>query len=241
MKIRFILVEPAVPENVGAAARAVKTMGHSELILVNPQCQLDGKALWVAHASEEIVLNSKRFATLAEALEGSDFSVATTAKERKVKCDPVSSRELAAFLASRRSASDTVSVVFGREESGLTNEEVKLCDISTQVPMKQLYPSLNLAQAVMIYAYELSALSLDISGPEGTETDDVPLHLLKERTGKVLTNIEIPVTDARYGRIMERLSLLSPSDVRLLLTVTDKIIGSGPAARTGRRAEGAGK
>lgn len=235
MKLRFILVEPAVPENVGAAARAVKTMGHSELVLVNPQCQLDGKALWVAHASEEIILNSKRFATLAEALEGSDFSVATTAKDRKVKCDPVSSRELAGFLLSRRCATDTVSIVFGREESGLTNEEVGLCDISTQVPMKQLYPSLNLAQAVMIYAYELSALSFEVTGPAGVESGDVPLHLLKERAGKVLTDIEIPDTDSRYGRIMERLSLLSPSDVRLMLTVTDKLIGSE------RRAQGSGK
>lgn len=227
MKIRFILVEPAVPENVGAAARAVKTMGHSELVLVNPQCQLDGKALWVAHASEELILNAQRFNTLAEALVPSDFSVATTAKDRKVKCDPVSSRDLAEFLFERRGSDDTVSIVFGREESGLTNDEIKLCDISTQVPMKQLYPSLNLAQAVMIYAYELSTLSLKISESGGIEPGDVPLHLLKERAGRVLTDIDIPDEDARHGRIMERLSLLSPSDVRLLLTVTDKLIGKG--------------
>jgi tRNA/rRNA methyltransferase len=225
MNIRFILVEPGVPENVGAAARAVKTMGHSELVLVNPQCVLDGKALWVAHASEEILQNAKMFATLEEALMGSDFSVATTAKDRKVKCDPVSSRDLAGFIGSRRSASDTVSIVFGREESGLTNEEIRLCDISTQVFMKQLYPSLNLAQAVMIYAYELSALSLVTPDRSGAKTGDVPLHLLKERAGVVLGGIGIPADDARYGRIMERLSLLSPSDVRLLLTVTDKLIG----------------
>jgi tRNA/rRNA methyltransferase len=223
MTIRFILVEPKVPENIGAAARAVKTSGHSDLVLVNPMCSLEGKAMWVAHGSGELLSGAEKFDTLEKALAGSAFSVATTAKARKVKSDPVGSRELAGFLSSRIGENDTISIVFGREESGLTNEEIRLCDISSFIPMKQLYPSLNLAQAIMIYAYELSGLTSSVLKPEDEYDNNAPLHILKQKTGKILTNLDIPVHDARFGRIMERISLLSPSDTRLMLTVADKI------------------
>jgi tRNA/rRNA methyltransferase len=232
MRLRFILVEPKVPENIGAAARAIKVNGFDELVLVNPLCPLDGKALWVAHGSDELVRNARKFDNLREALDGSVFSVATSAKARNVFCEPVVSGDLLTFLSSRINKGDTVSIVFGREESGLTNDEIKLCDISTFIPMKNPYPSINLAQAVMVYAYLLSGiasspgkLSNDESEEDGKNTT---LHLLKEKAGNILTSIGIHEDDSRYGRIMERLSYLSPSDIKLMMSVASKLDPTKP-------------
>ena len=238
MNLQFILVEPKVPENVGAAARAIKVMGAGKLLLVNPQCQLDGKALWVAHGSEELVQHAPVFKTLGEALTGSDFSVATSARKRTVKCDPLSLSELKGFLIKNRTKDDTVAIVFGREESGLTNKEISLCDISVFIPMANHYPSLNLAQAVMIFAYELSSLtnaeptgkSPKLKKKQSKTQTEAPLHLLKDRAASLLVSTGIHESDARFGRIMERLSHLSPSDQRLMLTVTGKLLAMIPAS-----------
>lgn len=229
MKLHFILVEPKVPENIGAAARAIKVMGAGRLLLVNPLCPLDGKALWVAHGSEELIHEAPLFHSLEQALAGCDFSVATTAKSRSVKCDPVSIGELHQFLINKRSADDTIAIVFGREESGLTNEEISLCDVASFIPMAIPFPSVNLAQAVMLYAYELSAFAnAPGSGlkrnTKTKNTGEAPLHLLKERVALVLRSTGIPDNDARHGRIMERVSHLSPSDQRLMLTVAGKLL-----------------
>ncbi|MBE0675446.1 MAG: hypothetical protein IH591_12365 [Bacteroidales bacterium] len=232
MRLRFILVEPKVPENIGAAARAIKVNGFEDLVLVNPLCPLDGKALWVAHGSDELVRNARISENLREALAGSVFSVATSAKARNVFCEPVVSDDLLTFLSSRINKGDTVSIVFGREESGLTNDEIKLCDISSFIPMKNPFPSINLGQAVMVYAYLLSGLT-SAQGKMSTEECDgdrkkASLHLLKNKAGSILTSIGIPEDDSRYGRIMERLSYLSPSDIRLMMSVASKLEPTEP-------------
>jgi tRNA/rRNA methyltransferase len=225
MKLRFILVEPKVPENIGASARALKTMGHESLILVNPKCSLTNEALWVAHGSNEIVREAPVFQTLREALEGSDFSVATTAKGRSVRRDPVSSEALHDFLHEKRLPDETVSVVFGREESGLTNEEISMCDISAYIPMQQLYPSLNLSHAVMIFAYELARLQSNETRDDNRPVQEESMSILKGMASSILPALDIPEDGALYGRILERLSYLSPSDVRLMLSIASRLTG----------------
>ena len=159
MNINFILVEPKVPENIGASARAIKTMGFSSLHLINPCPDKEGRAKWLAHGSADILENAKIYNNLDEALVDSELVVATTARKRGIKKDVINLRELPEFISKRQIAGSTTSIVFGREESGLTNSEIKLCDIASYIPMALSYPSLNLAQAVMIYAFELSGLS----------------------------------------------------------------------------------
>ncbi|MBM3421609.1 MAG: tRNA/rRNA methyltransferase [Bacteroidetes bacterium] len=230
MNYRFILVEPKVPENIGSAARAVKVTGTGNIALVNPLCPLDGKALWVAHGSEELIKEARCFSTLAEALVETDFSVATSAKARRVRQNPVCVSYLKQFVESRYSGEATVAIVFGREESGLTNDEINQCDLTSFIPMKQPYPSLNLAQAVLVYAYELTKLSTDLNA-KGIVNDhhtglrnDPPLHLLKERVSVLLHHTALPDDRALFGRIMERIGLLSPSDQRLMLSAATRII-----------------
>lgn len=223
MQIHFILVEPAVPENVGAAARAIKTMGFSSLSLVNTKAHLDEKAGWVAHASQEILEKAETFQSLQEAIKDIDWVIGTSAKKRKVNEDYYPSDKLNELIKAKANSIHNIAIVFGREESGLTNEELKLCDIVTSVPMKTTYPSLNLAQSVMIYAYTLSMLSFDQKEIPDQKADQAELITLKNKTKNLLVAVGFKKDSAIYNRIMERLMILGETDVHLLLSVENKI------------------
>ncbi|MDK2978671.1 MAG: tRNA/rRNA methyltransferase [Bacteroidales bacterium] len=223
MKIHFILVEPAVPENIGAAARAIKTMGFSSLRLVNTKDHLDEKAGWVAHASREILEKAETFSSLKEAVKDMDWIIGTSAKKRRVNEDFYPINKINAFIEAKANSIHNVAIVFGREESGLTNEELKLCDIVTTIPMKTTYPSLNLAQSVMIYAYTLSMLNYDKKETLDQKAGQAELILLKNKTKNFLATIGFKEDSAIYNRIMERLMLLGETDIHLLLSIENKI------------------
>jgi tRNA/rRNA methyltransferase len=224
MKIQFILVEPKVPENIGASARAIKTMGFNSLILVNPFSWKEGKSKWVAHGSAEILDEAKVYPTLKKALEGTDLAIATSAKQRSVKQDYIASDSLAQFITGKTGNIEIVSLVFGREESGLTNDEMALCDVTTSIGMAQPFPSLNLSQAVMLYAYELSELSIRFSQSVHRSGDDqYSYSQLKSKIKTLLNDLGIGEKDNRYGRIMERISFLENDDINLMHSVTSII------------------
>ncbi len=222
MQIHFILVEPAVPENVGAAARAIKTMGFSSLRLVNTEAHLDEKASWLAHASNEILENAQEFNSLKEATRDIDWIIGTSAKKRRVNEDYYPSNKINDLIKAKASSVKNIAIVFGREESGLTNEELKLCDIITSVPMKTTYPSLNLGQSVMIYAYTLSMLEINEKMPD-QKADQAELNILKLKTENILSDIGFKKDSAIYNRIMERLMILGETDIHLLLSIEHKI------------------
>ncbi|NOQ25586.1 MAG: hypothetical protein GQ564_09530 [Bacteroidales bacterium] len=115
-----------------------------------------------------------------------------------------------------------LAIVFDREESGLTNDELKLCDIVTSVPMKTTYPSLNLAQSVIIYAYTLSMLEYDDEKPD-QKSNQAELNILKTKTENILSEIGFVNDSSIYNRIMERLMILGEKDIHLLLSIEHKI------------------
>jgi tRNA/rRNA methyltransferase len=222
MQIHFILVEPAVPENVGAAARAIKTMGFTSLRLVNTKAHQDEKASWLAHASNEILENAQEFKTLQEAIHDIDWIIGTSAKKRRVNEDYYPSHQINDLIRAKANSIQNLAIVFGREESGLRNEELKLCDIITSVPMKTSYPSLNLAQSVMVYAYILSQLVYEEKDPD-QKTNRDELNILKSKTKNILGDIGFKKESAIYNRILERLMILGETDIHLLLSVEHKI------------------
>lgn len=225
MKISFILVEPKVPENIGASARAIKTMGFDSFILVNPCEYREGKSRRVAHASEDILDNALVFNSLSQALEGFGLAVATSIRPRRVREDVVNAKDLPDFMLAKSASVVNAAIVFGREESGLNNDEIKLCDIVSAIPMRNAgYPSLNLSHAVMVYAYLLSGLSgkteksVKISSAENNS-----FLAMKKKAGRILLKLGLEETDMRYGRIMERLSFLLDVDINLVHTLCDLI------------------
>jgi len=222
MQISFILVEPATPENVGAAARALKTMGFFRLLLVNPCNHLSNEARWLAHASNEILEKAEILSDLEEAIKGFDFIVGTTAKKRSVKNDYLSLSELPLILEEKGNTINKIAIVFGREESGLKNEELKLCDLVTTVPLKTPYPSLNLAQAVMLYAYELSKLNYKTSTSK--EKNKESFTALKEKVNIVLKETGFKTDTNIYPRFLERINLLNQDDIHLLHSFCNKYL-----------------
>ncbi|MEW5845625.1 MAG: tRNA/rRNA methyltransferase [Bacteroidota bacterium] len=222
MKITFILVEPAVPENVGAAARALKTMGFSDFRLVNPCDYLSVDARKLAHASNDILEHATVYRTLKEALHGIDFAFATSARDRWVKLDIIDSHNLPQFIKGKGDTISNVAIVFGREESGLTNEEINLCQRITTIPLKTKYPSLNLAQSVMVYAYLLS--ELDHRTEEVPKAENLSFQALARKVDSIMRAIELGPDKLIYGRLMERLSDLNEQDIKLLHSVATELI-----------------
>ena len=167
-RVRFVLCEPSHPGNIGAAARAIKTMGFRDLRVVNPReadYRTDEEAIAYATSSVDVLEASKTHATLAEALEGVTFAWALTGYDREFG-PPMSSMRPAseksvAWLADME---EDIAFVFGTERSGLTNEEVMLCQGCAAIAADPVSPSLNLAQAVQITAYEMHMALLASEG-----------------------------------------------------------------------------
>ena len=215
MDLRFVLVEPAVPENVGSAARALKTMGFHELALVNTRVHGEAKACWTAHGSKDILEGAKEFATLGEAIQDIDFVVATTARRRTLHHDYYDPPALRELLQKKEGIVRKTALLFGREESGLTNAELGSAHCLSSVPLAAQYPSLNLAQAVMVYAYELSPLRSTESSSTGTSPFLV-YSALRRRVEILLYRIGFSPDNLVGKRLEERLALLSGSDLRLV-------------------------
>lgn len=215
MQLSIILVSPARAENIGAAARAMKTMGFTDLRIVASQAHLEPAARWVAHGSGDILDNIRHFDTLEEALEGVDFTVATTARSRAKFHYYATPEQLLPLLKEKQQWVGQTALVFGREDSGLTNDELELADILTGIPMQADYPSLNLGQAVMVYCYQLSDLML--SPPSISPSADVlQLNALRQRFSSLLTQLNVADDQKMVDWIQQRLGLLEQRDTAML-------------------------
>lgn len=223
MEFRFVLVEPARPGNVGAAARAMKTMGFERMVVVgSPGICEDPTARAFAHGSTDILDAAESAASLPAALERCDLAVATTGRRRGHRHDYVTPDRLREMLG-EGTRGTTVAIVFGREESGLTNDEVEQCQITSLVPMRRAYPSLNLGQAVMVYSYALSSLVLHPAEKKPVATDAASVRVLTEKARRLLPRLGFDPGRALYQRMMERLGAADGTDVNLLHSLATAI------------------
>jgi len=221
MQISFILYKPATPGNIGAAARAIKTMGFSDLRLIDPCDHLAEEAKMFAHGSLDILKNARVFHGFEESISDLDFTIATTAKKRSAKEDYLEASKLSHFLNEKEPRIKKAGIVFGTEESGLPNEIIASCDAASSIAMKTKYPSLNLGQAVMLYAYELAGLKSEPGKSENGDTESFPE--LKKRIAGILINIGIPEEMPLHSRILERISHMNGGDINLLHSVSARL------------------
>ena len=152
--IRIVLVAPSHPGNIGAAARAMKNMGLTELVLVRPRHFPDPEASARASGADDVLAAAHVVASLPEALAGCGFVAATTSRERDQYFRVADVRE-AAVRVLAESQRSPAAVVFGAERTGLTNEELETAHLLIRIPASDAYASLNLAMAVQLVAYEL--------------------------------------------------------------------------------------
>jgi tRNA/rRNA methyltransferase len=155
--IRVVLVEPREAGNVGAAARVMKNFGHRDLWIVGQHPELQPLAWWWASGADDVVESAHFVATLEEALADAHVTIATTSSRGRTTPVDLTPREVAA-LASTLGSDQVLALVFGREDSGLTRDEVVMCQRTAVIPTNRDYPTMNLAQSVGIFSYELSSI-----------------------------------------------------------------------------------
>jgi tRNA/rRNA methyltransferase len=207
-RIRVVLSRPSHPGNIGAAARAMKTMGLARLCLVRPKAFPHPEARAMAAGADDVLESAKLCATLAEALAGTTFSIALSARAREVSHPPLTARAAAgeAVAAAQR---EEVALVFGNETVGLSNKEVMQCSRIARIPSDPKCASLNLAQAVQVVAYEVRMAALE-PGAAATKIE----HATHEEIENFYEHLERSLYQSgflhpRYPRkLMERLRRL---------------------------------
>lgn len=157
-KIRIVLVNTTHPGNIGAAARAMKTMGLSSLYLVAPKKFPDAEATAMSAGAEDVLQHAVVVDTLEEAIAECELVLATSARSRARPWPMLTPREMGEKVHAEKQ--HNIALVFGRESSGLSNDELQLAHYHVQIPSAEDYGSLNVAQAVQVLCYEIRVASL---------------------------------------------------------------------------------
>lgn len=164
-KVRIVLVNPSHPGNIGATARAMKTMGLSKLVLVNPKEFPHTMAAVLAAGADDVLDQCQVTSTLVEALMGCHFVVAASARERRLPWPSFAPRAAAEQIL-RATAAGDVAVLFGSERVGLQNRELQMAHAHLIIPANPDYASLNLAAAVQVVCYEMRVAFLNQHEPQ---------------------------------------------------------------------------
>ena len=198
-------------------------MGFKNLRLIAPCDHLGDEARMLAHGSQEILESARVFGDYESAVSDLDLVICTTAKGRTAKHDYHSSRTIREQVEKKKDQLQKVGILFGTEESGLPNALILQSDLAMSIPMTNPYPSLNLSQAVMITAYELSPLNqLKKPGTELSKSGE-GWGTLKYQSARLLEDVGIHKGTPLYHRIMERMATLSATDIPLFLSVISRI------------------
>ena len=184
--LRIILVEPREAGNVGAAARALKNFGFDELWIVGEHPQLLPVSSWWASGADDLLERVRFVPSLADALGDAQVTVATTSMRGRTTPVTYSPRTLATTFASLTEA-QTLAVVFGREDSGLTREELVLCQHTAAIPTNGRFPTMNLAQSICVFAYELSQIA---PAPQARDLSDAAtIERIHQRARQLLSDV----------------------------------------------------
>ena len=213
--IRIVLVHTSHPGNIGGVARAMENMGLHRLYLVAPTNFPNEQANRRAVSADDLLERATVTDTLEEAIGDCQFVVGTSARERRIPWPLLDARQCAARVA-EASAAEEVAVVFGREDRGLTNEELKQCNLHLNIPTSSEYSSLNLAMAVQIVAYELRMLRAAPEKPAvETENWDTPFAS-RENMERFYAHLEETLIDIDF---------LDPAAPRQLMSRLRRLYG----------------
>ncbi|QJD59174.1 tRNA (cytosine(32)/uridine(32)-2'-O)-methyltransferase TrmJ [Pseudomonas sp. gcc21] len=165
-RVRVVLVNTSHPGNIGGAARAMKNMGLTRLVLVNPERYPDPNAQARASGADDVLADARIVATLEEAIADCTLVMGTSARDRRIPWPVVDPREAATKVLDQLDDQDgaEIALVFGREDSGLTSEELQRCQFHVHIPSNPEFSSLNLGAAVQVLVYELRMALLQRQG-----------------------------------------------------------------------------
>jgi len=187
--IKIVLVGTTHPGNIGAAARAIKTMGFKHLDLVSPKEFPSDEAIYRSKAAKDILEKASTYETLLESVKECEVVIGTSARNRKVPWPVLNPKDASEEINAAVKNNSKVAIVFGREDRGLTNEELGLCNLHVHIPTTEEYSSLNLAQAVQIMTYEIRMSFIEIENLENNQEWDVELASA-EQTERLIEHMD---------------------------------------------------
>jgi len=221
--IQIVLIATSHPGNIGSAARAMKNMGLSQLSLVSPKDYPNVKATARASGADDILENAVICQTLEEAIAGATLVIGASARDRRLTWPELNPKQMAELVREKSANSDTrIAILFGRENNGLSNEELELCHYLVQIPANPVYSSLNLAAAVQVLAYELRMVYLqsvaeshdrNISSAKKANELDSPLakgdamNHMYEHMQSVLVRLEF-INEQQPAKLVRRIKRL---------------------------------
>lgn len=211
-QVKVVLVGTSHPGNIGSAARAMKVMGLHQLVLVAPQCEVDEQSMALAAGADDVVKNAQVFETLEEAVADCTLVVGSSARSRTLNWPMLEPRECGVkFVQEGQSA--PVALVFGRERTGLTNEELQICQYHVCIPANPEYSSLNLAMAVQTLTYEVRMAFLEhqqAAYPEQEQQEYArhgELEMFYQHLEKVLLDTQF-ISEDKPTQVMNKLKRL---------------------------------
>ena len=211
--VRIVLVAPTHPGNIGAAARAMRTMGLGDLRLVRPRRFPSAEATERAAGAFEVLDRARVDDDLSEALADCGWAVAATARPRRLEWGQLDPREAGRELA-RRAASGPVAAVFGRESAGLTNDEIDRCQAVLRIPTAPDFRSLNIAAAVQIAAYEVARAAAGLAGAAEAGEEGAGAQ---ENRPEAVTAADLERLFAHFETALADIGYLDPERPRLLM------------------------
>lgn len=212
--IRFILVEPHHPANIGATARAMKTMGETALYLVNPSFFPSPAANALASVGVDILDHAIVTKTLSEALQDCQLIFATSGRDTVMNFPCIDLQEAAQIAKASQHTGHQVAIIFGTERTGLTNEELKLCHYHVRIPTGNEFSSLNLAQAVQVVGYELLMAKIPQSLRDPPSYGVASSSLAK---GAKATHADTERFYTRLEALLRRVDYLKPGHDKIML------------------------
>ena len=215
--LRIVLVNTSHPGNIGATARAMKNMGMSRLYLVQPKEFPSGVAVGRAASAVDVLDNAVICARLQDAIRDCGLVIGTSARSRSIPLKLVLPEQSAEHVY-RALPANQAALVFGREDSGLTNEELQLCHLHVQIPASEQYSSLNLAAAVLLICYEVRRRFLRETEAESVRQEDYWDH-------ELATGLQTEQFFEHLEKVLIRIEFHDPQNPRQLMQRMRRMFG----------------
>ena len=217
--ISIVLSHTTEPQNIGAAARAMKNMGLGRLQLINPRKPFCERSRVMAHGAEDVLEGAQVLLDLKSAIGDKILVAGTTARKRELRKHAILPPADLARMLVEQSANGPVALLFGTERTGLTNDEVYACRYVTMVDADTAQSSLNLAQAVMVYCYEIRKAYLEMTAEPGSDSGRRPEMFVSHphRSTKIPTQFQLDTMYGHLGAVMEAVGY-SEEEQRKFLT-----------------------
>lgn len=226
--IRVVLVNTSHPGNIGGAARAMKNMGLSRLVLVDPEEFPSSEAVARASGATDILDAALVVKTLEEALAGCSVALGTSARDRRIPWPLLNPRECADVSLQHVARGGDVALVFGREYAGLTNEELQRCQYHVHIPSNPDFSSLNLAAAVQVLAYEIRMAWLAC---EGLPTKMSKLETTAMLNTQPVTTDELELFYQHLESTLVGIGFLDPAKPRHLMSRLRRLYGRAEVSK----------